>query len=62
MAGVDTNLEEWKSLCRKSLENEYYYIQIDSFAKIGDGRYAIRNCNKNMYTECTPEAKPFWLT
>ena len=33
--------------------------QIDRFAKIGEGRYTIRNCNKNTYIECTPETKPF---
>ena len=53
------NLEEWKQLCRKALENDYDYLQIDRFAKIGNGRYTIRNCNKNKYIECTPETKPF---
>ena len=47
------NLEEWKQLCRKAWENDYDYLQIDRFAKIGQGRYTIRNCNKN-----TP-IKPF---
>ena len=58
-AGVDMNLEEWKQLCRKAWENDYDYLQIDRFAKIGNGRYTIRNCNKTTYTECTPETKPF---
>ena len=53
------NLEEWISLCRKSWENDYDYLQIDRFAKIGEGRYTIRNCNKSTYIECSPETKPF---
>ena len=40
-AGLDMNLEEWKQLCRKAPENEYDYIQIDRFAKIGEGWYTI---------------------
>ena len=59
IAGLDMNLEEWKQLCRKAWENDYDYLQIDRFAKIGNGRYTIRNCNKNNYIECTPETKPF---
>ena len=60
IAGLDMKLEEWKQLCRKSWENDYDYLQIDRFAKIGNGRYTIRNCNKNNYIECTPETRPFW--
>ena len=58
-AGLDMNLEEWKQFCRKAWENDFDYFQIDRFAKIGEGRYTIRNCNKNKYIECTPETKPF---
>ena len=58
IAGLDMCLEEWKELCRKAWENEYDYLQIDRFAIIGNGRYTIRNCNKNIYIECTPETKP----
>ena len=46
IAGLDMNLEEWKQLCRKAWENDYDYLQIDRFAKIGEGGYTIRNCNK----------------
>ena len=53
------NLEEWKQLCRKAWENDYDYLQIDRFTKIGEVRYTIRNCIKNKYIECTPETKPF---
>ena len=53
------NLEEWKQLCRRAWENNYDYLQIDRFAKIGRGRYTIRKCDKTIYTECTPEKKPF---
>ena len=59
IAGLDKNLEEWKQLCRKAWENDYDYLQIDRFAKIGNGRYTIRNCNKNKNIECNPETKPF---
>ena len=59
IAGLDMNLEEWKQLCRKAWENDYDYLQIDRFAKIGEGRYTIRNCNKKTYTECNPETKLF---
>ena len=53
------NLEEWKQLCPKAWENDYDYLQIDRFAKIGEGRYTIRNFNKNTYIEATPETKSF---
>ena len=53
------NFEEWKQLCRKACENDYDYLQIARFAKIGMGRYTVRNCNKNIYIECTAETKFF---
>ena len=53
------NLEEWKLRCRDAWENDYEYLQIDRFAKKGNGRYTIRSYNKNTYIECTPETKPF---
>ena len=59
IAGLDMNLEEWKQLCRKAWEIDYDYLQIDRFAKIGNGRYTIRNCNKTTYIECTLQTKPF---
>ena len=59
IAGLDMNLEEWKELRRKTWENDYDYLKIDGFAKIGEGRYTIRNCNKNTYMECTPETERF---
>ena len=55
--GLDKNLEEWKQLCRKAWENEYDFLQIDRIARIGEGRYTIRNCNKTSYKVCTPETK-----
>ena len=51
-------LEEWKQLCRKAWENDYN-LQLDRFAKTGEGRYTIRNCNKTTYTEFTSETKYF---
>ena len=37
IAGLDMNMGEWKQLCRKACEIEYDYLQIDRFAKIGEG-------------------------
>ena len=62
IAGLDMKLEEWEQLCREDWVNEYDYLQIDRFAKLRKGRYTIRNCNKTMYTECTPETKPFGVS
>ena len=53
------NLYVRKQICRKAWENDYEYSQIDRFAKIRNGRYTIRNCNKINYIECTPEIMPF---
>ena len=53
------NLEDWKKLRLKAWENDYDFLQIDRFAKIEEGRYTIRNCDKKTYTEYTPETKPF---
>ena len=58
IAGLDMNLEECKSLCRKAWANDYDYLEIDRCAKVGEGRYTIRNCNKNTYIECILETKP----
>ena len=52
-------LEEWKQLSRMAWECDYDYLQIDRFAKIGEGRYTKRTCNKNTYIECTPGTKHF---
>ena len=59
IGGLDKNSEEWEQLCRKTWENDFYYLQIDRFAKTGEGRYTIRNCNENNFIDCTPESKPF---
>ena len=59
IAGLDVKLEEWKELCRNAWGNDYDYLQKDIFAKIREGRFFVRNCNKNSYIECTPETKPF---
>ena len=59
IAGLDMNLEEWKRLCRRAWENDCDYLQGDIIAKIGEGRYTIRNCNKTTYIACTPETQPF---
>ena len=49
VAELDKILPEWKSLCRKAWENDYEYLQIDKLAKIGEGSYNSRNCNKTTY-------------
>ena len=46
IAGLEMNLEERNLFCRKAWENDHDYLQIDRFAKIGERRYTIRNCNK----------------
>ena len=33
IVGLDTKLEEWKQLCRKTWQNDSYYLQIDKFAQ-----------------------------
>ena len=43
----------------KAWENDYEYLQTNRFAKTGERRYSIRNCNKTTYIECTPRTKPF---
>ena len=53
------NLEEWRQLYRKAWEIECDYLPIDRFAKIGVGRYTIRNCDKITYIQFTPETKLF---
>ena len=58
VAGLDVNLEEWEEVRRKAWENDYDYFQIDRFAKIREGLYTFRICNKSAYTECTHETKP----
>ena len=62
IAGFDMSLEEWKKLFRKAWGNDYEYLQIDRFAKIGEGRYNIRKCEKIIFTECIPETNSFWQT
>ena len=62
IAGLDTNLKEWKQLCRRAwenVENDYDLLQIGRYAKIGEDRYTVRNCNIFTYIECSPETKPF---
>ena len=58
-AGLDRNLEEWKQLRGKAWENDYDSLQIDRFAKTGNGRYTIRKFKQKNYFERTPETKPF---
>ena len=52
-------LQEWRELCRKAWENDYDFLQIDTFTEIGDSRYTIRKSNKTTFIDCTPDRKPF---
>ena len=52
-------LEELKKLCREAWENDHEFLRIDRFAKLGESRYTIRNCDKTCYTECTPGTQIF---
>ena len=47
ISGLDIKLEKWKQFCRKAWENDYEGLQIERFAKTGEGRYTITNCSKN---------------
>ena len=57
--GIDMSLDERKPLCRKVWENDYGYLQVDRFAKIGEVRYSTRNCLKTTYIEGTTKTKQF---
>ena len=59
IAGLVMNLEEWKHFCPEARENKFKYLQIDRFAKRGEGRYIIRNGNRTIYRKSIPETKPF---
>ena len=61
IGGYDMKYYENTEMCRKAWENDYDYLQTDRFARIGEGRYTISNCNKTTYLEGTPETKPFWF-
>ena len=53
------NLQEWNELYRKTGGNEYDFLRKHRSAKVGEGEITIRNCNKTIYIECTPEKTPF---
>ena len=50
------NLQEWKSLCRQAWEYDFDCSQTDRFAKIAEGRYTIKSCNK-AYLECASQTR-----
>ena len=52
-------LQEWKQLCLEAWEKDYDYLQIDRFAKKGEGGYTIGNCNTTTYLKFIPQTKPF---
>ena len=57
IAGLDMNLQEKKKLCLKAWDSGC--LQTDRFARLGEGKFIIRNSNKTIYIECTPQTKPF---
>ena len=58
-AGYDMNYDEFKNLCRKSWEEDYNYLYIDSSKKRDQGKYCICNESKKTYIEATPQTEPF---
>ena len=61
IGGYDMRYDEYKPLCRKSLEDDYNYLCIGRSKRRVQGRYCICNENKITYIECTPERKLFCL-
>ena len=59
VAGYDMNYDEFKELCRKSLDEDYNYLCIDRSKKRDQGKYCICNESKKTYIETTPQTKPF---
>ena len=59
VAGYDMNYDEFKELCRKSLDEDYNYLCIDRSKKRDQGKYCICNESKRTYIEATPQTKPF---
>ena len=53
------NYDEFKELCRKSLEEDYNYLCIDRCKKRDQGKYCICNESKRTSIEATPQTKPF---
>ena len=62
IAGLDVSIQDGKQFCREPGESEYGYLQIDRFAKRGEIKNALRNCEKTTYTECTHEMKTLWIS
>ena len=54
----DMRYDDFKFLCRKSWEEDFFYLCIDRSKKRYQGRYYIFIESKNTYTECTPETNP----
>ena len=59
VAGHDMNYDEYKKLCGKAWEGDYYCLCIDKSKKRDRGRNCICNESKNLYTEYTLETKHF---
>ena len=59
VAGYDMTYDEFIELCRKSWDEEYSYLCIDSSNKKDQGRYCICKESKKTHIEATPQTKPF---
>ena len=57
--GYDMSYDELKKLCRKSREEDYNYLCIDTSKKKEQGRYCICNESKKRYIEAIPQTKAF---
>ena len=56
VAGYDMNYDEFKDLCRKSLDEDYNYLCIDRSKKKYQGKYCICNeSKKNIYRSNTSD-------
>ena len=59
VGGYDMSYDEFKQICEKSWEKDYYYLSIERSKEKEQGRYCICNESKNTYIESTPETKTF---
>ena len=59
IAGYGMSYDEFKELCRKSWEEDYNYLSIDTSKKRDQRRYCICNESKKTYIQATPRTKAF---
>ena len=59
VGGFDMIHDEFKEICRKTLEEEFNYLCIDRSRKKDQGRYCFHNESKIIYTLCASQTTPF---